>query len=89
VSVTVDRLETLKLVKRSMSGRDGRIVLVNLTERGRDAIGAATDALNKELFGAFPISGPDLSLLFRLLQPLRYEAGDFASEKMVDSGDDS
>lgn len=69
MSVRIDRLEDLGLVRREPDPADGRGVLVALTEAGRDAFDAAAPAhLANEARILAPLSGADRTHLADLLR---------------------
>lgn len=77
VTSTVQRLERDGLVTRAPHPRDGRSMLLELTEAGRATIEAATAALNAEAFADVGLSEDDTAELVRILARLRKDAGDF------------
>jgi DNA-binding MarR family transcriptional regulator len=86
VTNTVDRLERAGLVRRRRNPRDGRGVLAEITDRGREVVAQATEALMGADF-AMPMYGEaELEQMFGLLRTLRVAAGDFAAERGADHG---
>jgi DNA-binding MarR family transcriptional regulator len=77
VTNTVDRLERAGLVRRRPNPRDGRGVLAEITETGRDVVERATADLMAAGFGMTMYDDADLTRVFELLRPLRVAAGDF------------
>jgi LAO/AO transport system kinase len=77
VTNTIDRLEDQGMVVRRPNPADGRGRLAEITERGRDAVQAATRDLMAAEFGLPGYSEPDRAALFTLLRELRLSAGDF------------
>ncbi len=78
VTNTVDRLERAGLVRRMRNPRDGRGVLAEITDRGRDVVRLATADLMAADFGLAMYGEEDLGAMFDLLRTLRVAAGDFA-----------
>ncbi len=78
VTNTIDRLEAAGMVIRKPNPADGRGRLAEITDRGRDAVQAATRDLMAAEFGLAGYSEPDREALFTLLRSLRRSAGDFA-----------
>ncbi|MER6171826.1 MarR family transcriptional regulator [Streptosporangium sp. NPDC001681] len=77
VTNTVSRLESAGLVRRMPNPRDGRGVLAEITDRGREVVRGATADLMEADF-AMPMYGEDeLDQMFDLLRTLRVAAGDF------------
>lgn len=79
VTSIVDRLEAAGLVVRRKHPTDGRTVLAEITERGRERVHAATDDLVKAEFGLGSLSRPELDAVFDLMRPIRVAAGDFTA----------
>lgn len=77
VTNTVDRLERDGFVERVPHPTDRRTVLARITEEGRAAVKAATDALVEAEFGLGDLPEADLVRLERTLRKLRRSAGDF------------
>ncbi|MBI3687116.1 MAG: MarR family transcriptional regulator [Actinobacteria bacterium] len=74
---TVDRLVAAGLVVRRRNPRDGRGVLAELTDRGREVVEAATAALVAIEFGLAGIAEADRAEIFGGLRRVRAAAGDF------------
>jgi len=79
VTNAVDRLEAAGLVRRSPHPTDGRGVLVEITQQGRDIGVAATERLNADVFVAPGLPPRRLAGLLSSLTELRRRAGDFRS----------
>ena len=77
VTNAVDRLEAAALVTREAHPRDGRAVLVRLTESGRTTALAATETLNATVFADVGVPARRLPSLVGALRALRRSAGDF------------
>lgn len=77
VTNLVDGLERSGLVVRSPHPTDRRTTLATITEDGRRAAEAATEALNASQFGTAPLADEDLRAVASLLERLRAGAGDF------------
>ncbi len=77
VTNIIDKLEADGLVERIPHTEDRRATLAKITPRGRKVGTAATEVLNRELFGVGGLSGDDLEQLTALLRELRVDAGDF------------
>jgi DNA-binding MarR family transcriptional regulator len=71
------RLETAGLVIRRADPDDGRIVLVQITDDGRDLATKATEALNTAVFSRKDLASARMRELVETLRVLRREAGDF------------
>src|SRR5579859_1824392 len=67
VTNTIDRLEAQGMVIRRPNPSDGRGRLAEITERGREAVEAATRDLMAAEFGMSGYSEPDREELFTLL----------------------
>jgi DNA-binding MarR family transcriptional regulator len=76
ITNAINRLERDGLVSRSANPRDGRSVLVEITDAGRDTAAAASGALNAEVFETMPLPDDSLDALFDLLRGLRAGWGD-------------
>jgi len=75
VSMIVDRMVKISLVKRVRDRRDRRVVFVSITSKGEQALGPATaDGLEFIHRVASPLSDGDLSTLIKLLDILRRQA---------------
>ncbi|WP_433253227.1 MarR family winged helix-turn-helix transcriptional regulator [Streptosporangium sp. CA-135522] len=77
VTNTVDRLERAGLVRRMRNPHDGRGVLAEITERGREIVGRATADLMGADFAMTMYGEAELEQMFGLLRTLRVAAGDF------------
>jgi DNA-binding MarR family transcriptional regulator len=77
VTNTVGRLERAGLAARLKNPRDGRGVLAEITERGREVVRSATADLMDAGFCMTMYGDDDLDRLFDLLRTLRVGAGDF------------
>jgi DNA-binding MarR family transcriptional regulator len=77
VTNAVDRLEAAGLVRRSPHPTDGRGVLVEITQQGRDTGLAATERLNAAVFTDPGLPPRRLNGLLSSLTELRRRAGDF------------
>ncbi len=77
VTNAVDRLEAAVLVKRVPHPTDGRATLVEITDAGRQRVGAATLELNSAIFLHTGFSGEEVAQLNQLLHGFRRDAGDF------------
>jgi DNA-binding MarR family transcriptional regulator len=80
VTNTVDRLERAGLVRRRRNPRDGRGVLAEITEAGREVVRLATADLMAADFGMTAYGEAELVQVFELLRTLRVAAGDFVAE---------
>jgi DNA-binding MarR family transcriptional regulator len=77
VTSIVDRLEKAGLVIRKPHPEDGRAVLAEITDRGRELVEEATKALLDADFGLDALDEAGLRALSELLRPVRRAAGDF------------
>lgn len=77
VTSLVDRLEAAGLVVRRRHPSDGRAVLAELTEGGREVVQRATEDLVEHRFALTALDEEGLRRLSDLLRPVREEAGDF------------
>jgi DNA-binding MarR family transcriptional regulator len=77
VTNLIDGLEKLGYAVRTPHPEDRRTTLAAITDRGRDAAVAATDALNESRFGTEPLRPGELRSLTEVLGRVRREAGDF------------
>lgn len=82
VTNTVDRLEKAELVVRLRNPRDGRGVLAEITDRGREVVERATADLMGADFAMTMYEEGDLDEMFGLLRTLRVAAGDFSTATM-------
>lgn len=77
VTNLIDGLEKLGYVKRIPHPEDRRTILAAITDSGREAAAAATQALNELQFGTGPLRKRELESLTEVLKRVRLEAGDF------------
>ncbi|MEV6980796.1 MarR family transcriptional regulator [Sphaerisporangium sp. NPDC051017] len=77
VTNTVDRLERAGLVRRMRNPRDGRGVLAEITEKGRELVTRATADLMEADFCMTMYGESDLAEMFGMLRTIRVAAGDF------------
>ena len=77
VTSIVDRLEGSGLVVRRRHPEDGRGVLAEITESGREVVERATAELVGADFGLGALDDAGLRELSSLLRPVRKSAGDF------------
>jgi DNA-binding MarR family transcriptional regulator len=77
VTNTVDRLERQGYVSRRPNPRDGRGVLAEITDSGRDTVERATSDLMAADFGLGVYGIGDQGKIFDVLRALRVDAGDF------------
>lgn len=77
ITSIIRRLESGDLVLRRKHPSDGRAVLAEITERGRETVEAATADLTRAQFGLRGLDRDGLVRVFDLLRPLRQAAGDF------------
>ncbi len=82
VTNTVDRLERSGFVRRLPNPLDGRGVLAEITEAGRDVVRRATDDLMAAEFGLGMYGEDELRQMFDQLRTLRVAAGDFSGSAM-------
>lgn len=78
VTNTVDRLERAGLVRRMRNPKDGRGVLAEITDAGREIVRRATADLMDAGFCLGMYGDEDLDQMFDLLRTLRVAAGDFS-----------
>jgi DNA-binding MarR family transcriptional regulator len=78
VTNTVDRLERAGLVRRMRNPRDGRGVLAEISEEGREVVRRATADLMNAGFCMDMYEEGELTEMFELLKTLRVAAGDFS-----------
>ena len=78
VTNLVDGLEKAGLAVRSPHPTDRRTTLATITDAGRDAAQAATEALNAGGFGMAPLEPEELETLTRVLERVRAGADDFS-----------
>ena len=79
VTNTIDRLEKSGLVRRMPNPEDGRGVLAEITDAGREAVRLATADLMAADFGLKMYDDVELRGMFEQLRTLRVAAGDFAA----------
>jgi DNA-binding MarR family transcriptional regulator len=77
VTNTVDRLERQGYVSRRPNPRDGRGVLAEITDSGRNTVERATSDLMAADFGLGAYGDDDQGAIFDALRLLRVTAGDF------------
>ncbi len=77
VTSIVRRLEAAGLVSRRAHPEDGRAVLAEITDAGRDVVEAATRDLVGADFALGALDDDGLGRLSELLRPVREAAGDF------------
>lgn len=77
VTSIVDRLEAAGLVVRRRHPEDGRAVLAQVTEAGRELVEAATADLVAADFALGALDDAALRELSEVLRPVRRAAGDF------------
>ncbi len=84
VTSIMRRLESAGLVRRVPHPEDGRAVLAEITQSGRDVVEAATADLVAHGFALGPLDDERLRELSEILRPVRAEAGDFAPADPAD-----
>ena len=77
VTNIVDRLEKSGLVTRRPNPLDGRGILAEITDAGREAVEQATTDLMRAEFGLSALSPAQHDSLFDTFRVLRHSAGDF------------
>ena len=77
VTSIVDRLESAGLVVRRRHPEDGRAVLAEITDAGRELVERATADLVDSRFALTSLEPEQLAALSDLLRPVRRDAGDF------------
>ena len=77
VTSIVRRLEAAGLVTRTPHPDDGRAVLCEITQDGRDLVERATADLVAADFALSGLTDEQLEMLWSVLEPLRHNAGDF------------
>ena len=77
VTSIVRRLESAGLVLRLPHPQDGRAVLAEITEAGREIVEQATADLIDADFGLGVLDVPRLRELSEVLRPIRADSGDF------------
>ncbi|MFB6724310.1 MarR family winged helix-turn-helix transcriptional regulator [Kribbella sp. NPDC056345] len=78
VTSIVRRLEAAGLVTRTPHPDDGRAVLCEITQDGRDLVERATADLVAADFALKGLTDEQLTMLWSVLEPLRRTAGDFS-----------
>lgn len=81
VTNLVDGLEKAGYVTRTPHPRDRRTTLASITDAGRTAARAATEALHQVRFGTRPLRKDELQTVTDVLRRFRVGAGDFAAER--------
>lgn len=81
VTNTIDRLEKSEFVARRPNPRDGRGILATITDKGRDVVERATAELVANDFGLGVYDAEQCAEIFRVLLPLRVDAGDFTPDE--------
>jgi DNA-binding MarR family transcriptional regulator len=81
VTNIIDRLEGAGLVVRRPNPRDGRGILAEITERGREITEQATKDLMAAEFGLSSLTSDQHCEIFALLRELRVAAGDFEDQE--------
>ncbi|MCA2221278.1 MarR family winged helix-turn-helix transcriptional regulator [Nonomuraea aurantiaca] len=82
VTNTIDRLERSGFVCRMPNPQDGRGVLAEITDAGREVVQRATADLMAADFGLTMYGEDELRQLFDRLRTLRVAAGDFSAASM-------
>lgn len=77
VTPLVQRLAEAGLIDRQRHPDDGRAVLATLTEKGRQVLAEATEAVTGARFGLGAISEDQSDELSAILRHIRLSAGDF------------
>ena len=77
VTNAIDRLEAAGYARRSAHPTDGRAVLAEITERGREVVEQATVALGEIRFGAAGLDDAAARMVTDHLTAMRRAAGDF------------
>jgi DNA-binding MarR family transcriptional regulator len=77
ITNAVSRLEKAGLVRREQHPRDGRAVLIHITEPGRVLVAEATKHMNADVFTRPGLPAGQLRALFSVIRDFRCEAGDF------------
>jgi DNA-binding MarR family transcriptional regulator len=77
VTNAASRLEAAGLVRRRPHPDDGRAVLVEITEAGRELTAQATERLNAEVFTRPGLAAAEVRSLVEVIGHLRRDAGDF------------
>lgn len=77
VTNAIDRLEAAGYVRRTAHPTDGRAVLAEITDEGRDVVTQATAALGAIRFGAQGLDDAAAKAVTGHLAAMRRQAGDF------------
>jgi DNA-binding MarR family transcriptional regulator len=77
VTNAVQRLEADGLVRRVANPNDGRSILAEITDAGRDLVERCTRRLNAEVFSAVPIPPAQQARAITALKGVRKAFGDF------------
>jgi len=77
VTNAVQRLEADGLVRRVSNPNDGRGVLAEITDEGRQLVDKCTDLLNDEVFSIVPVGYVEQQRAFTALRSIRKAFGDF------------
>jgi DNA-binding MarR family transcriptional regulator len=80
VTNAIERLVAAGYVERRPNPADGRGVLAAITDRGREVVETATEALTALDFGLADLREEELDLVFQLLRKVRLGAGDVAAD---------
>jgi DNA-binding MarR family transcriptional regulator len=80
VTNLVDGLERLGHASRRPHESDRRTTLAEITARGREVAGEATEVLNRLRFGTPPLRKSELETLTEVLRRVRFAEGDFRSK---------
>jgi DNA-binding MarR family transcriptional regulator len=78
ITNAVSRLEKAGLVRRERDPKDGRSVLIQITEEGRELAEEATKHINATVFTQPGLPPHQLETLFSVIRDFRRGAGDFA-----------
>lgn len=76
VTIATDRLEGRGLLVREAHPRDRRATLVTITDKGRELVDVATEALADIDFGLPGLSAEDAKKLVEFIAPIRSAGGD-------------
>jgi DNA-binding MarR family transcriptional regulator len=77
VTNAVQRLEADGLVRRVSNPNDGRGVLAEITDQGRQLVDKCTDLLNADVFSIVPVGTAEQRRAFTALRSIRKAFGDF------------
>ncbi|MGF1660888.1 MAG: MarR family winged helix-turn-helix transcriptional regulator [Kineosporiaceae bacterium] len=77
VTNAVDRCEAAGLVRRIPHPTDRRATLAEVTPAGRELVGKATEALNRDVFADLRVAAGDVTALVEVLGRFRSAHGDF------------